>query len=100
MQIKQVIIAHKSRDRLSQRWAQQYAKQFEQRGCQVLMGPSGAKDNPYPVFLASSSSPIDLAVVLGGGWNSFSGGATFSGSRYPHFSGECGGAFRIFNRVL
>jgi len=30
------------------------------------MGPSGAKDNPYPVFLASSSSKIDLAVVLGG----------------------------------
>jgi NAD+ kinase len=30
------------------------------------MGPSGAKDNPYPVFLASSTSPIDLAIVLGG----------------------------------
>lgn len=30
------------------------------------MGPSGAKDNPYPVFLASASHPIDLAIVLGG----------------------------------
>lgn len=30
------------------------------------MGPSGAKDNPYPVFLASSTGKIDLAVVLGG----------------------------------
>lgn len=30
------------------------------------MGPSGARDNPYPVFLASSMQPIDLAIVLGG----------------------------------
>ncbi|MGE5657144.1 MAG: NAD(+) kinase [Actinomycetota bacterium] len=66
MQIKQVIIAHKARDSLSQRWAEQCARQLENRGCHVLMGPSGAKDNPYPVFLASSTQPIDLAVVLGG----------------------------------
>jgi NAD+ kinase len=31
-----------------------------------LVGPSGFKDNPYPVFLASSTSQIDLAVVFGG----------------------------------
>jgi NAD+ kinase len=30
------------------------------------MGPSGFKDNPYPVFLASASGKIDLAIVLGG----------------------------------
>lgn len=30
------------------------------------MGPSGPKDNPYPVFLASAVQPIDLAIVLGG----------------------------------
>ena len=30
------------------------------------MGPSGHKDNPYPVFLASAVAPIDLAIVLGG----------------------------------
>lgn len=66
MQIKQVIIAHKARDSLSQRWAEQCARQLENRGCHVLMGPSGAKDNPYPVFLASRTQPIDLAVVLGG----------------------------------
>ena len=30
------------------------------------MGPSGFKDNPYPVFLASSAQEIDLAIVLGG----------------------------------
>lgn len=28
--------------------------------------PSGPHDNPYPVFLASVSQPIDLAIVLGG----------------------------------
>jgi NAD+ kinase len=31
-----------------------------------MIGPSGIKDNPYPVFLASSTVNIDLAVVLGG----------------------------------
>ena len=29
-------------------------------------GPSGIKDNPYPVFLASTMQSIDLAIVLGG----------------------------------
>lgn len=66
MQLKQVIIAHKARDLLSQRWAEKCARQLEARGCHVLMGPSGPKDNPYPVFLASSSQAIDLALVLGG----------------------------------
>lgn len=31
-----------------------------------MVGPSGPKDNPYPVFLASAQGPIDLAIVLGG----------------------------------
>jgi NAD+ kinase len=66
VQLKQVIIAHKARDPISQRWAEQCAQQLEARGCKVLLGPSGPKDNPYPVFLASVSQPIDVAVVLGG----------------------------------
>lgn len=66
MQLKQVIIAHKAGDPLSQRKAETCARQLENRGCKVLLGPSGPKDNPYPVFLASVSQPIDLAVVLGG----------------------------------
>ncbi|OCR01166.1 NAD(+) kinase [Oscillatoriales cyanobacterium USR001] len=66
MQINQAIIAHKARDVESQRWAEKCARQLENRGCHVLMGPSGPKDNPYPVFLASSTQKIDLAVVLGG----------------------------------
>jgi NAD+ kinase len=66
MQLKQVIIAHKAGDSLSRRVAEQCSQQLEKRGCHVLMGPSGPKDNPYPVFLASVPQPIDLALVLGG----------------------------------
>jgi NAD+ kinase len=66
VQLKQVIIAYKARDPQSKRWAEICAKQLEDRQCHVLMGPSGSKDNPYPVFLASVGQPIDLAVVLGG----------------------------------
>ncbi|BAU44016.1 NAD(+) kinase [Leptolyngbya sp. O-77] len=66
MELKQVIIIHKSGNPLSQKWAERCAKELEARGCRVLMGPSGPRDNPYPVFLASVSQPIDLALVLGG----------------------------------
>ncbi|MCL2923240.1 MAG: NAD(+) kinase [Trichodesmium sp. MAG_R04] len=66
MDIKRVIVAHKAKDYMSRHYAEQCARQLEHRGCQVLMGPSGPKDNPYPVFLASSIHKIDLAVVLGG----------------------------------
>ncbi|ACK72483.1 ATP-NAD/AcoX kinase [Gloeothece citriformis PCC 7424] len=66
MELKQVIIAHKAGDPQSKIWAEKCAKQLEARQCKVLMGPSGFKDNPYPVFLASTTSNIDLAVVLGG----------------------------------
>lgn len=66
MQLKQVIIAYKARDKNSQTWAERCAKELEARQCKVLLGPSGSKDNPYPVFLASSPSQIDLALILGG----------------------------------
>jgi len=66
VQLKQVIIAYKAGDPLSKKWAEQCSKQLEKRNCQVLMGPSGPKDNPYPVFLSSVTQPIDLAVVFGG----------------------------------
>jgi NAD+ kinase len=66
MDLKQVIIAYKAGDNQARSWAEKCAKQLENRGCKVLFGPSGFKDNPYPVFLASSSCKIDLAVVLGG----------------------------------
>lgn len=66
MKLKQAIIVHKAGNQLSQQWAAKCARQLESLGCKVLVGPSGPKDNPYPVFLASVTQPIDLAVVLGG----------------------------------
>ncbi|MBD0346750.1 MAG: NAD(+) kinase [Coleofasciculus sp. Co-bin14] len=66
MQLKQVIIVHKAGDSQGRIWAEKCARQLEKRQCHVLIGPSGPKDNPYPVFLASVLEPINLAVVLGG----------------------------------
>lgn len=66
MQLKQVIIVHKAHNALSQTWAERCARQLEALGARVLVGPSGPQDNPYPVFLASATRPIDLAIVLGG----------------------------------
>lgn len=66
MELKHAIIAYKADDSISKKWAEKCAKELEARKCQVLLGPSGIRDNPYPVFLASSSIEIDLAVILGG----------------------------------
>ena len=66
MQLKQVIIAYKAGHKVSKKWAERCAQELEQRKCKVLLGPSGIKDNPYPVFLASATQKIDLAIVLGG----------------------------------
>lgn len=66
MDLKHVIIAYKAGHQTSKEWAEKCAKELEARQCKVLIGPSGIKDNPYPVFLASSNVKIDLALVLGG----------------------------------
>jgi NAD+ kinase len=66
VELKQVLIAYKAGDNNSKQWAERCAKELEAISCHVLIGPSGIKDNPYPVFLASSTTQIDLAVVLGG----------------------------------
>lgn len=66
MELKQVIIVHKAQEKQSKSWAERCAKELEALNCKVLLGPSGVKDNPYPVFLASATSKIDLAIVLGG----------------------------------
>lgn len=65
MQLNQVIVVHKAGDRQSKEWADRASRQLQQRGANVLVGPSGPKDNPYPVFMASVTEPIDLAIVLG-----------------------------------
>ena len=66
MQLNQVVIVYKAGNQHSKGWADKCARQLEALGANVLMGPSGAQDNPYPVFLESTPIPIDLAVVLGG----------------------------------
>jgi len=66
VELKQVIIVHKANDKQSKTWAEQCARELEALSCKVLLGPSGFKDNPYPVFLASVSGKINLAIVLGG----------------------------------
>ncbi len=66
MELRHAIIVYKAYDSNSKQWAEKCAKELEARQCKVLMGPSGIRDNPYPVFLASSTIDIDLAIVLGG----------------------------------
>ena len=66
MDLKHVIIAYKAGHKTSKEWAEKCARELEERQCKVMIGPSGIKDNPYPVFLASSTVKIDLAVVMGG----------------------------------
>ena len=66
MNLKQVIIIYKAGDSRSQGWAERCSRELDALGTRSLVGPSGPKDNPYPVFLASVTQPIDLAIVLGG----------------------------------
>lgn len=91
MQLKHVIIAHKAGDSLSRSWAEKCARQLEKRDCQVLLGPSGAKDNPYPVFLASSIHQIDLAIVLGGDGTALAAARNLSANNIPILAVNVGG---------
>lgn len=91
LQLQQVIIVHKAGNRLSQQWAEKCARQLEALGCKVLRGPSGPKDNPYPVFLASVSLPIDLAVVFGGDGTALTAARHLSAEGIPILAVNIGG---------
>ncbi len=55
------------------------------------MGPSGPKDNPYPVFLASAIMPIDLALVLGGDGTALTAARHLAASGIPILAVNVGG---------
>jgi NAD+ kinase len=100
MQLKNVIIAHKAGDDTSRKLAERCARQLEKLGCKVLMGPSGAKDNPYPVFLASASQPIDLAIVLGGDGTALAAARQVSPDGIPILAVNVGGHLGFLTESL
>ncbi|MFN9869086.1 MAG: NAD(+) kinase [Pseudanabaena sp.] len=114
MKICKAIIAYKSGSQIGKMWAERCSCELEELGVKVLIGPTGANDNPYPVFLESMHQEIDLAVVLGGD------GATLGAARYlarlaepilavnvgghlgflTHSIEECGNTKEIWERLL
>jgi NAD+ kinase len=91
MDLNRAIISYKVGSKLSKSWAEKCAQQLEQLGCRVMMGPSGPKDNPYPVFLASSTEKIDLAVVLGGDGTILGGARHLAPENIPMLAVNVGG---------
>lgn len=91
MELKQVIIVYRAGNSASKACADKCARQLEALGAKVLMGPSGAQDNPYPVFLESTATPIDLAVVLGGDGTALAAARHLAAADIPMLAVNVGG---------
>jgi len=91
VRLERVIIVHKARNRQSKAWAERCARELEQWGAQVLLGSSGFQDNPYPVFLASTSARIDVAIVLGGDGTALAAARNLAAEDIPILAVNVGG---------
>lgn len=100
MQLKQVIIAYKAGDKNSKAWAERCAKELEVRQCKVLLGPSGFKDNPYPVFLASATGKIDLGLIFGGDGTVLAGARHLAPEGIPILTVNVGGHLGFLTEPL
>lgn len=91
MQLHHAILAYKADDETSKAFADRCARELESLGCRVMMGPTGAKDNPYPVCLASATEPIDLAIVLGGDGSALGAARHLAPENIPILAVKVGG---------
>ncbi|NJL03164.1 MAG: NAD(+) kinase [Spirulinaceae cyanobacterium SM2_1_0] len=91
MRLDRVIIVHKARNQQSEAWAVRCARELEQLGTQVWLGPSGFHDNPYPVFLASTAEKIDVAIVLGGDGTALAAARHLAAEEIPILAVNVGG---------
>ncbi len=100
MQLRHVILAYKANDDTSKSYADLCARELEALGCRVMMGPTGAKNNPYPVFLASVTEAIDLAIVLGGDGSALGAARHLAPENIPILAVKVGGHLGFLTEPL